>query len=84
MSDSNKLARIKWACRRGMLELDFIFNDFMENGYKQLSDIQQDAFQTFLVNSDPDLYSWLMGFREATNETDIKMVELIRSTQKKF
>ncbi|PCJ49542.1 MAG: hypothetical protein COA74_05130 [Gammaproteobacteria bacterium] len=67
-----------------MLELDFIFNDFMENGYKQLSDIQQDAFQTFLVNSDPDLYSWLMGFREATNETDIKMVELIRSTQKKF
>ena len=83
MNIDNKLARTKWACRRGMLELDFIFNDFMNSGYKDLTTEQQDEFLQFLVNPDPDLYSWLMGFRQPTDEADIKMVTLIHSSQKK-
>ena len=83
MSDVNKLARTKWACRRGMLELDFIFNDFMNDGYNTLTHTQQDDFLAFLVNADPDLYAWLMGFRHPSKEDDIKMVAIIRSVQKK-
>ena len=82
MNSANTLARTKWACRRGMLELDFIFNDFMNGGYKELSNTQQDDFLRFLVNADPDLYSWLMGFRHPTKEDDIKMVAIIRASQK--
>ena len=66
-----------------MLELDFIFNDFMNTGYKTLTDAQQDDFLKFLVNADPDLYSWLMGFRHPSEEDDIKMVAIIREFQKK-
>ena len=83
MNNTNKLARTKWACRRGMLELDFIFNDFIKGGYKKLTNAQQDDFLQFLLNADPDLYSWLMGFRQPTDEDDIKMVTIIRASQKK-
>jgi antitoxin CptB len=82
LNDVNKLGRTKWACRRGMLELDFIFKDFMNSGYEALTNAQQDDFLIFLVNSDPDLYSWLMGFRQPSKDDDIKMVAIIRASQK--
>jgi antitoxin CptB len=83
LNDVNKLAKTKWACRRGMLELDFIFNDFMNGGYKTLTNTQQDDFLTFLLNADPDLFAWIMGFRHPTEEDDIKMVAIIQAFQKK-
>ena len=79
MNQPNKFAQIKWACRRGMLELDFIFNEFLEHGLLKLTETEQDEFLNFLTNEDPDLYSWLMGFRQAEAVADIKMVEIIRS-----
>ena len=78
LTNSNKLARTKWACRRGMLELDCIFNDFLKSGYEQLTESQKDDFLVFLGNIDPDLYSWLMGFRQAEEEADKLMVKIIR------
>jgi len=82
LNSANKLAKTKWAIRRGMLELDLIFNDFLQEGYDQLSDTQQDDFLHFLLNSDPDLFSWLMGFREPTERDDITMVAIIRASIK--
>ena len=81
MEQSNKIAQIKWACRRGMLELDFILNEFLEHGFLELSEVGQDEFIEFLENIDPDLYSWLMGFRQPELEADIKMVEIIRTSK---
>lgn len=81
MTDAEKLAQIKWACRRGMLELDFIFTEFLDSGFGKLSDIEKNDFLKFLDNEDPDLYSWLMGFREPLIEADIEMVKLIRTNQ---
>ena len=81
LEQSNKVARIKWACRRGMLELDFIFNEFLANGFLVLTEIEQDEFLLFLENNDPDLYSWLMGFRYPENPVDITMVNRIRAGQ---
>ena len=82
MDQTHKLAKIKWACRRGMLELDYILNEFLGDGFKTLSAKQQDDFLQFLDNEDPDLYSWLMGFRKAEIEDDIIMVNIIRAAKK--
>ena len=30
--------RLKWACRRGMLELDVLFEPFVEQAYDELSE----------------------------------------------
>lgn len=75
--NSAKVAKIKWACRRGMLELDFILTEFLAKGLKALSDSEQDELLTFLENADPDLYAWLMGFRQPELPEDMKMVKVI-------
>ncbi|RLA02680.1 MAG: hypothetical protein DRQ47_06520 [Gammaproteobacteria bacterium] len=81
MDKSQKLAQIKWSCRRGMLELDFILGEFLQGGVNSLSDAEVDDFQKFLENDDPDLYSWLMGFRQPESEEDLVMVKIIRDSQ---
>lgn len=66
-----------------MLELDFILNEFLEQGYSNLSEAEQDDFVNFLENDDPDLYSWLMGFRHPELDTDTIMVKLITDSRPK-
>jgi len=64
-----------------MLELDFILGEFLQGGVNSLSDAEVDDFQKFLENDDPDLYSWLMGFRQPESEEDLVMVKIIRDSQ---
>ena len=40
--DSN---RLRWAARRGMLELDLLLNGFLDHGYARLTPEQQTVFQ---------------------------------------
>jgi len=76
---SEKIARIKWACRRGMLELDFILGTFLKTGFLSFNEEQQDAFLVFLEHPDPDLYAWLMGYQKTDTKADNTMIELIRA-----
>ncbi len=79
MDQSEKMAKIKWGCRRGMLELDFILNEFLECKLLTLSEEELDALLVYLENADPDLYSWLMGYKEPESDTDITMTSIIRN-----
>ncbi len=81
VKQSEKMAKIKWACRRGMLELDFILIEFLESKLLTLSEEEQDALLLFLENSDPDLYSWLMGYKEPQSDADINMTCMIRNSR---
>ena len=44
-------ARVKWACRRGMLELDVILGPFVDEAYDALTDEGKYVFQR-LVDHD--------------------------------
>ena len=67
MTDSNaqqenaELARLRWQCRRGMLELDIFLESFMDKAYMQLSPKQQQAFSDLLETPDQMLLDYLMG-----------------------
>lgn len=52
--------RIRWQCRRGMLELDFIFQRFFEECYASLSLPHQVLFEKLLQQNDPVLFDWLI------------------------
>jgi len=80
LDKNKKIARIKWACRRGMLELDFMLTEFLSDGFHKLSDEQIESFEEFLHNADPDLYAWLMGYQKPKLNKDIEMVNLIKNT----
>lgn len=61
MNDTLEKRRIKWACRRGMLELDLYLMPYFENQYDTLSPHDQEAFCRLLECADTDIYYWING-----------------------
>jgi antitoxin CptB len=55
------IAKLRWQCRRGMLELDIILNQFLTSVFPTLTKKEQQQFQQLLSVDDPTLYAWLMG-----------------------
>ncbi|WP_028373711.1 succinate dehydrogenase assembly factor 2 [Legionella lansingensis] len=74
----SKKAKLLWQCRRGMLELDLILNRFAERYIEELSERQLEAFDKLLNCSDPELYSWLMGYEQAADKELADIVEFIK------
>lgn len=54
-----QLARLKWQCRRGMLELDLLLLPFVEEQYSLLPPDEQTAFTELLTYPDQEIYAWL-------------------------
>lgn len=77
----DEYARIKWACRRGMLELDLILIPFFENNFAMLTQEQKQAFIALLGQPDPDIFNWLMGYAVPEPFELKEIVELIRNEQ---
>jgi len=71
-------ARLRWACRRGMLELDVLLMPFMDdNAYDALTEPQKLVFQRLLTCDDPDLFAWFMGHQECKDVELKQMIDLI-------
>ena len=71
--------RLRWACRRGMLELDMILIRFLENTYPQLPVVDQALFVQLLECNDQDLFRWLLS-NETQPEAKFKpILEKIRA-----
>ncbi|GAA6172251.1 succinate dehydrogenase assembly factor 2 [Colwellia sp. KU-HH00111] len=70
-------ARLKWACRRGMLELDVLFIPFVDEAYDQLPAAQQRIFERLLTEQDPDLFAWFMGHEVCEDSELNAMVQFI-------
>ena len=75
-----KVARIKWACRRGMLELDLFFKQFLETDFQKMTNQELDDFLIFLENPDPDLYAWLMGYQKPERVLDVEMTRRVQAS----
>jgi len=61
----DELARLKWQCRRGTKELDFLLNRYLEAGYLTTSREERILFETLLGLEDDELTSVLLGEKEA-------------------
>ncbi|MFV0574992.1 MAG: succinate dehydrogenase assembly factor 2 [Vibrio sp.] len=70
-------ARIKWACRRGMLELDVVIMPFFEECFDDLSEQEQQQFVSLLECDDPDLFMWVMGQGRSEHLGHAKLVDKI-------
>ncbi|KGQ70255.1 hypothetical protein A1D23_05735 [Chelonobacter oris] len=77
MSKYNKL-KIAWACRRGMLELDFMIMPFYQNCFDLLSEPQKATFVELLEYTDPELFRWLMNQQTAPTAELAAMVKRIQ------
>lgn len=77
--DINNKARIHWACRRGMRELDISIMPFFEHEYDSLSDDEKRIFIRLLECDDPDLFNWLMNHGKPADAELEMMVRLIQT-----
>lgn len=81
--DINNKARIHWACRRGMRELDIAIMPFFEHEYEGLSDHDKRLFVRLLACDDPDLFNWLMNHGKPADAGLQRMLRLIQSWNRK-
>lgn len=74
------LSRIRWRCRRGMLELDLLLQGFVDKGFEQLDETGKTLFIRLLELPDQTLYEYLMG-QPADREREFDdVIERIRHT----
>ncbi len=78
MSEPMNIARVKWACRRGMLELDVLFQPFVDTQYESLSDQDKATFVRLLECEDPELFAWFMGHEICSDPQLAAMVVQVR------
>lgn len=77
MLSADEKARLKWACRRGMLELDVLIMPFFEECFDDLSGQEQHDLVSLLTCDDPDLFTWMMGHGRSENSAHAVMVDKI-------
>ena len=73
--------RMRWASRRGLLELDLFLEEFVANAYPVLDDDMKALYKELMGEADQDLFEWLMG-RSQPSETLLPIVETIRAHKK--
>ncbi|GIU22684.1 hypothetical protein TUM4433_03990 [Shewanella schlegeliana] len=73
-----KISRVKWACRRGMLELDVLFQPFVEAHYESMSLEDKTVFVKLLECEDPELFAWFMGHEVCPNPAFAEMIIKVR------
>jgi len=72
------LDRIRWQCRRGLLELDLVLNRFLEQDLAQLAPDQLQLFRELLGEADTVLLAWVMGQEQPPARYDALMHRLQR------
>ncbi len=60
MIEQQEINRMRWAARRGMLELDLVLEPFVAARYAQLSASDRQCFQQLMLCEDQDLFAWFM------------------------
>jgi antitoxin CptB len=73
------LQRIRWRCRRGLLELDIIFGRFVDAHYAQLTEAERQTFEVFLDMPDNPLWDLVSGRTDAESAAQAALLEKIKS-----
>lgn len=73
------LERIRWHCRRGMLELDLVLRAFIEQRLEALSPAELDAFRRILEYPDPQLLDCIMAHCDPEDSAEGDLIALMRA-----
>lgn len=77
MLSDQEFNRIKWASRRGMLELDLILVPFVEEKLRGLDEENLQRYLDLLEEEDNDLFAWFLGHRKPEDADLANIVEQI-------
>ena len=74
----NEIDRLRWSCRRGLLELDLVLQQFLSEEYPFLDVNQKRTFNRLLGLPDNDLLDLAMGRADTTDEAFGEIIQLMR------
>lgn len=78
MFSDTECARLRWRCRRGMLELDAFLIPFFEKHFLSLTDAQKESFRKLLEMEDQSLWRWFLGYEACPDIELQKMISFIK------
>ena len=70
--------QLVWRCRRGVRELDVLFNRFLDSEYDNLSSAEKLDFQRLLEVQDPVIMDWLFEKYHAEDEGIAAIVQRLK------
>jgi len=78
MVEERRLSRLRWRCRRGLLENDLILTRFLDARGDALSEPEIAALDRLLELGDNELWELLSGRRETADATVAPLIQSIR------
>ena len=73
MLPREEINRMRWASRRGMLELDLVLEPFVVERYSALDEADRLRFQQLLRCEDQDLFAWFLR-RERPDDEELRAI----------
>ncbi len=70
----------RWQCRRGMLELDLLLNNFVDKQVATLTQQEKESFELLLSYPDQTLLDLLLGNSVSSDPSISALVLQIQST----
>jgi len=64
---------MRWAARRGMLELDLVLEPFVSACYSHLNESERRQFERLMVCEDQELFAWFLQ-RETPEDQDMAAI----------
>ena len=74
-----ELDKIRWHCRRGLLELDLILENFNQQHLASLDPEQLERFKELLAFPDNDLLDLVMGRAATPDQRYNNVLQLLRT-----
>ena len=79
MLDQERINRIRWRCRRGMLENDLVLARFLEAKGKTLTEDEVAMLDRLLDLTDNDLWDLIAGRREPQDQDVVPVLLQLRA-----
>ena len=77
--DPGNAGRLRWRCRRGLLELDLVFSRFLQRHFDTLDAQGLSALEELLRYEDTDLWEMVSGRRECEEPRLKGLIDTLRS-----
>jgi antitoxin CptB len=78
-ADARRLGRLRWRCRRGLLENDLILERFLDARGETLSEADIAALDRLLALGDDELWDLLSGRQESDDATVRPLLRALRA-----
>jgi antitoxin CptB len=76
-----EIDRIRWRCRRGLLELDLVLGAFVRNELERLPAAEVALFGRLLDAADNDLWDWVSARDEPADAELVGLVRRLRAVR---